>query len=81
MQGNAGAILKAGMLRCVEAGIDQYLSIQMHDELVLCRVPRTSVDDVSAALRAAMLQGSRDLFPEMSVEVEIASGIYWGDGE
>lgn len=77
VQGTAGEILKMKMLEADQAGLGEFMTLPVHDEIDL-DVPRDQVDDVVATLRDVMNDSTLLSVPITST---VSLGQRWGDVE
>jgi DNA polymerase-1 len=75
VQGTAADILKRAMVTIGHEGLDKWLLLQVHDELVF-EVPAEEVEDASARIIAAM-EGAAELV--VPLKVELAVGENWAE--
>lgn len=75
VQGNAAAGIKYAMLECKAAGLDKYLSLQVHDELT-ATVPDAEVNDYEVTLVDCMVRGMGRIM-DVPVEVKVKKGAHW----
>jgi DNA polymerase I len=75
VQGAAGVGLKAGLRQCRKLGIDQYLSVVVHDEIV-GTVPEREAGDFARYLEQAMLDGMREV-TTAPTRAEVKVGSHW----
>lgn len=72
VQGTAAAGMKFAILECWRAGLGPFLSLTVHDELVLC-VPDHLVEEVYATLERCMVTGMRQALEAARVRVDVES--------
>jgi DNA polymerase-1 len=75
VQGSAATGIKYAMLECRARGLDKYLSIQVHDELVAA-VPNNEAAEYARELEEAMKVGMAKVLPT-TVKVETKIGDSW----
>lgn len=76
IQGWAAAGIKMVMLRLAEAGLDRYLRLQVHDELVF-EVPDDVVDEVAREVEHIMQSTMEELLHPVKVMTTRKLGRYW----
>jgi DNA polymerase I-like protein with 3'-5' exonuclease and polymerase domains len=74
-QGNAASGIKYAMLECKRSGLDKYLSLQVHDELV-STVPDPEAQDYEEELVTCMIKGMGRIM-DVPVEVKVKRGRHW----
>lgn len=75
VQGNAAAGLKFALPECKRRGLDKYLSITVHDELVSV-VPDAEAKDYAVELEEAMIAGMKQMMA-VPVSVKMKVGKVW----
>lgn len=75
VQGNAAAGIKYAILECRKRGLDKYLSLQLHDELV-ATVPNAEVKDYIKELEESMIKGMQRIM-SVPATVEVKFGPVW----
>ena len=76
VQGTAAAGIKFAMIECRRRGLDKYLRLQVHDELV-AEVPDALAVEYGKELDEAMIVGMRQAVKTVALKVEIKIGDYW----
>lgn len=79
VQGTAAAGLKFALLRCWKAGLAQYISAVVHDEIVYT-APASQIVEVRDAIEEEMIQGMVEAMQDCSpvpIEVESKYGRNW----
>lgn len=77
IQGSAGELLKMKLLECDQAGLGEYMTLPVHDEIDL-DVPHENLDDVLATLRDIM---NDDTLLSVPLTASIGVGPRWGEIE
>lgn len=75
VQGRAATGIKYAMLECAARGLDKYLAIQVHDELVAA-VPDAEAVEYAKELEEAMKVGMAKVLPT-TIKVGVAVGDSW----
>lgn len=77
VQGAAATGIKHAMIECKRRGLEKYLAIQVHDELVAC-VPDGEAADYARELEDAMKVGMAKIIPS-TVKVGVHMGPSWAE--
>ena len=84
VQGTAADLMKEAMLRLhaalVDEGMLSKMLLQVHDELIF-EAPRSEVDALCTLARRIMVGVGDDVHLAVPLEVEVKSGMNWGDME
>jgi DNA polymerase-1 len=76
IQGSAGYGIKCGLKRLADAGLSQYLCLQVHDELVL-EFPKEQADELAERATSCMVRGMQDVLGPVKVGVDVVIGERW----
>lgn len=76
IQGTAGYGIKAGMVRLAEAGLSQYLCLQVHDELV-AEFPEKDIEEYVLRAKNCMIKGMQDVVGPVKIGIETKAGKQW----
>lgn len=74
IQGEAGELLKLKMVEAAQAGLDEYMTIPVHDEIDM-DVPEDRADDALTSLRDVMRD---DTILSVPVTASLSVGTRWG---
>jgi len=75
IQGTAAEIFKTKLLELAAAGLDEYMILPVHDEIIL-DVPRDVQDSVVKTIRDIM---NDDTIISVPITAGVASGERWGE--
>ena len=76
IQGGVGEMMRIAMVKLHRLGLSQYLSNQIHDDIVL-EVPRERIDEVARLLGRVLTEF--DVMGDVPMSTDTAVGLSWGD--
>src|SRR5690606_42019118 len=76
-QGGGAEVFKMKILECAQAGLDEYMILPVHDELIL-DVPGGKVKEVARTLHDIM--NDTEMFP-VPITASVSIGKRWGQKE